>query len=60
VHILDGILFVRICMVGITNNLMMIFCRMAARGWGMSEVSVRQMKALTVKMATVTLIGKGM
>jgi len=39
---------------------MTIFCRMAVRGWDMSEVSVRQMKALTVKMVTVTLISKGM
>jgi hypothetical protein len=39
---------------------MMIFCRMAVRGWEMLEVSVRLMKALTVKMVTVTLIGKGM
>jgi hypothetical protein len=39
---------------------MMIFCRMAARGWDMLEVSVKQMKAMTVKMVTVTMIGKGM
>jgi len=33
---------------------------MAVRGWDILEVSVRQMKALTVKMVTVPLIGKGM
>ena len=37
---------------------------MICRGWavkrmGMLGVSVRKMKALTVKMKTVTLIGKG-
>jgi hypothetical protein len=39
---------------------MTIFCRMAVRGWDMLGLSVRLMKALTVKMVTVTLIGKGM
>ena len=39
---------------------MTICCRMAVRGWDMLEVSVSQMKTLTVKMVTVTLIGKGM
>jgi hypothetical protein len=37
---------------------MMICCGMAVRRIRMLGVSVRKMKALTVKMATVTLIGK--
>jgi len=37
----------------------MICLGMAVNRRGMSEVSVRKMKALTVKMETVTLIGKG-
>jgi hypothetical protein len=32
---------------------------MAVKRRGMSEVSVRKMKARTVKMETVTLIGEG-
>jgi len=42
-----------------TNGLMMICCGMAVRRMGMPRVSVRQIKALTVKMETVTLIGEG-
>jgi len=34
-------------------------CGMAAKRMGMLGVSVRKMKALAVKMETVTLIGKG-
>jgi len=34
-------------------------CGMAVKRVGMLEVSVRKMKALTVKMETVTLVGKG-
>jgi hypothetical protein len=33
-------------------------CGMAMKGMGMLGVSVRKKKALTVKMETVTLIGK--
>jgi hypothetical protein len=40
-------------------GLTMICCEMAVKRRGMSEVSVRKMKAWTVKMETVTLIGKG-
>ena len=40
-------------------RLMMICCGMAVKRTEMSGVSVRKMKALTVKMGTVTLIGKG-
>ena len=36
-----------------------MFCGMAVKGLGMLGVSVREMKALTVKMETVTLIDKG-
>jgi hypothetical protein len=38
---------------------MMIFRGMTLKRTGMLGVSVRKMKALTVKMETVTLIGKG-
>ena len=38
---------------------MMICCRMSVKRMGMLRVSVRNMKALTVKMETVTLIGQG-
>jgi hypothetical protein len=38
---------------------MMICCVMTMKSIGMLEVSERKMKALTVKMETVTLIGKG-
>jgi hypothetical protein len=36
-----------------------IRCEMAVKRMGMLGVSVRKMKALTVKMETVILIGKG-
>jgi hypothetical protein len=38
---------------------MMLFCGMTLKEMGMLGVSVEKMKALTVKMETVTLIGKG-
>jgi hypothetical protein len=38
---------------------MMICCGMAGKRVGMLGVSVRNIKALTVKMETVTLFGKG-
>jgi len=38
---------------------MMICCGMAVKRVEMFGFSVRKMKALTVKMETVTLIGKG-
>jgi len=38
---------------------LMINCGMAVKRMGMSGVSARQMKTLTVKMEAVTLIGKG-
>jgi hypothetical protein len=38
---------------------MMICCAMAVMRLGMLGVSVRKTKALTVKVETVTLIGKG-
>ena len=37
----------------------MICFRMSVKRMGMLGVSVRKMKALTVKMETVTLIGQG-
>ena len=39
-------------------NLIIICCEMAVRRIGMLGLSVRKMKALTVKMETVTLIVK--
>jgi len=38
---------------------MMICCGMAVHRMGMLEVSVRKMKALTVKIEKLRLIGKG-
>jgi len=38
---------------------MMIYCGMPVKRIGMLRVSVRKIKALTVKIDTVTLIGKG-
>ena len=38
---------------------MMICCGMAVKRMGMLGVGVRKVKALTVKMETVTLIGTG-
>ena len=40
-------------------GLKMICCGVAVQRIGMLGVSVRKMKVLTVKMETVTLIGKG-
>jgi hypothetical protein len=39
-------------------GMMMVCGGMAVKGMGMLGVSVRKMKALTVKMETVTLINK--
>jgi hypothetical protein len=41
-------------------GLMMICCGMAVKRMGMLGMSVRMMKALTVKMETQTLNGKGL
>jgi hypothetical protein len=40
-------------------RLIMICCGMTVKRMGMLGMSVRKMKALTVKMDTITLIGKG-
>jgi len=40
-------------------RLMMICCGVAVKRLGMVGVSVRNMKALSVQMETVALIGKG-
>ena len=40
-------------------GLIMTCCVMAVKRMGMSGVSVRKMKVLTVKMEKVTLIGNG-
>jgi hypothetical protein len=39
-------------------ELMVVHCRIAVTKMGMLGVSVRKVKALNVKMETVTLIGK--
>jgi hypothetical protein len=44
---------------GIGGGLTMICYGMAVKRRGMSEVSVRKRKTLTMKMGTVTLIAKG-
>ena len=41
------------------TGMMKICCGMATNKMGMLEVIGKEMKALTVKMETVTLIGKG-
>ena len=38
---------------------MMICCEMAVKRIGMLRVSARKMKALTVQMETVQLVGEG-
>ena len=38
---------------------MMACCEMTGKRMGMLEVSVKEMKALIVRMETATLIGKG-
>jgi hypothetical protein len=40
-------------------GLMVILCGMAVKWMGILGVSVRKMMAMSVKMETVTLIGKG-
>jgi hypothetical protein len=40
-------------------GVIMVCCGKAVKRMGMIRVSVRKMKALNVKMETVTLIGKG-
>jgi hypothetical protein len=40
-------------------GLMMICCGMAVRRMGMPRVRVRKIKALSVKMETVNMIGEG-
>jgi hypothetical protein len=47
--------FIKCC----TSIAVMIFCGMAVNRMGMLGQSVRKMKALTVKMETVTQSGKG-
>jgi hypothetical protein len=51
--------FKKCCISNAGDELMMICCGMAEKRMGMLGASVREMKALTVKMETVTLIGKG-
>jgi hypothetical protein len=40
-------------------RLMIISCGMALKRIGMCRVSVRKMKALTIRMKTLTLVGTG-
>jgi hypothetical protein len=46
------------CCISSAVRLMVIYCGMTVKRMGMLGMSVRKMKALTVKMETVTLIGK--
>jgi hypothetical protein len=48
------------CCISNANGMgLMVYCGMAVKRMGMLGVSVSRMKAMTVKMETVTLIGKG-
>jgi hypothetical protein len=47
------------CCVSDAVDELTICCGMAVKRMGMLGVCVKEMKALTVKMETVTLIGKG-
>ena len=47
------------CCMSSAAGLMMIYRGVTVNRLGMRGVSVRKMKALTVKMDRVTLIGKG-
>jgi len=51
--------FKKCCISNAGDELMIVCCGMAVKRVGMLGVNVREMKALTVKMETVTLIGKG-
>jgi hypothetical protein len=51
--------FKKCCISSAVNKTEDICCGMAVKRMGMLAVSVRKMKALTVKTETVTLIGKG-
>jgi hypothetical protein len=51
--------FFRKCCMSSARIRWMICCEMAVKRMGVLGVSERKMKALTVKMVTVTLIGKG-
>jgi hypothetical protein len=47
------------CCIFTAMRVMVICCGMAVKRMGMLGISVRNMKTLTVKMKTVTPIGKG-
>jgi hypothetical protein len=51
--------FKKCCIPNAMDETDVVCCRMTVKRMGMLGVSVRKMKALTVKMETVTLIGKG-
>jgi len=51
--------FKKYCVSNEMNGTDGVYCGMAEKRMGMLRVSVKKMKALTVKMETVTLIGKG-
>jgi hypothetical protein len=51
--------FKKCCISNTMEGLMMICCGMALQRMGMLGVSVRKVKALTVKIGIVTLIRKG-
>jgi hypothetical protein len=50
--------FKKCCTSSTGDELMIVCCGMALKRVGMLGLSVREMKVLTVKMETVTLIGK--
>jgi len=47
------------CVSNAVDGTVLICCGMAVKRMGMLGVSVRKMKALTVKMETVTLTSEG-
>jgi hypothetical protein len=49
----------KMCCISSAVEGAVICCGMAVRRMGMLGVSVREVKGLTVKMETVTLVGKG-
>ena len=51
--------FKKCCMSSAVDETDDICCRMAVKRIRMLGVSVRKMKALAMKMETVTLVGKG-
>jgi hypothetical protein len=51
--------FKRCCISSEVDETMLICCGLVLKSMGMLGAGVRRMKALTVQMESVTLIGKG-